>query len=65
MNAEIPVEIEFLEHLKKTCRTLRTSRNRPELAIPAAEWEMKINNRLTELERQQTAALPGMEKVAA
>lgn len=49
MQHEILVEIEFLEHLKKTCRTLRTSRNRPELAIPAAEWEMKINARLAEL----------------
>lgn len=65
MQAEVPVEIEFLEHLKKTCRTLRTSRNRPELAIPAAEWEMKINERLSELEKQQTPALAGMEKVAA
>lgn len=47
------VEAEFLEILRKTCRTVRHSRNRPELSIPAAEWEIKINARMQELEKQR------------
>lgn len=46
------VEHEFLEILRKTCRTMRQARNRPEMAIPAAEWEMKINSRLAELDEK-------------
>lgn len=54
MNAEI----EFLEILKKTCRTMRQSRTRPDLAIPAAEWEIRINTRLDELHQLETPPLP-------
>lgn len=46
------IEHEFLEILRKTCRTMRQARNRPEMAIPAAEWEMKINSRMAELEEK-------------
>lgn len=46
------VEIEFLDILRKTCRTMRQSRTRPEMAIPAAEWEIKINERIEELTKQ-------------
>lgn len=49
MNTE-GVEHEFLEILRKTCRTMRQARNRPEMAIPAAQWELKINERMQELE---------------
>lgn len=56
MNAS--VEFEFLETLRKTCRTIRHSKTRPDLAIPAAEWEMKINDRLKELDRQRVPELP-------
>lgn len=51
MNSAEAVEIEFLEILRKTCRTMRQSRVRPEMAIPAAHWEMRINSRLAELEQ--------------
>jgi hypothetical protein len=51
-------EHEFLLILRKTCRTMRQSRTRPEMAIPAAEWEIKINTRLDELEMMDTALLP-------
>jgi hypothetical protein len=51
MNGELPVEREFLDILRKTCRTMRQSRQRPEMAIPAAQWELKINERIDELDR--------------
>jgi hypothetical protein len=51
VNNEILVEREFLEILRKTCRTMRQSRQRPEMAIPAAQWELKINERLGVLEK--------------
>lgn len=65
--AEITVEIEFLDGLKRQCQMARRSKARPELAIPAAKWEMKINNALDELHRQETPNLPlgKLQKVAA
>lgn len=44
------IETEVCEHLRKVCRTLRSNRTRPELAIPAAQWESRLNERLAELE---------------
>jgi hypothetical protein len=61
MNAETTettVEIEFLNDLKKQCQFARRSKARPELAIPAAKWEMKINTALDELHRLETPPLP-------
>lgn len=55
----VEVEREFLAVLLKTCRTVRAGR-RPEMAVPAAEWEMKINERLHEMEAHHEE-----EKVAA
>lgn len=60
------IELEVVEHLRRVCRTLRGNRARPELAIPAAQWEGKLNDRMAELEKLQTADLPLKErKVAA
>jgi len=56
--AEIKAEIEFLELLKKTCRTTRNSHARPDLAIPASKWEIRINARLDDLHRLETPVLP-------
>lgn len=61
MNAEmtdVAVEIEFLEDLKKQCQMARRSKARPEVAIPAAKWEIRINEALDELHRLETAELP-------
>lgn len=57
-NTEIQAEKEFLEVLTKTCRTARGSRARPDLAIPAGKWEVKIKARLDEIDRILTPALP-------
>ena len=48
MNAEI----ELLETLIKTCRAVRDPQrrgSRTEMAIPAAQWEMKFSERLNQL----------------
>jgi hypothetical protein len=58
-------ETEFLMDLRKHCRLARGSRARPELAIPAAQWEMKINERLEELERVKGPELPFKKAQAA
>lgn len=63
MNAEI----EFLEQLVKNCRAMRDPkrpRSRTEMAIPAAQWEMKFEARLRELE-QQEAPKPELQEQAA
>lgn len=71
MNTELPpdlkAELEFLELLKRTCRTTRNSRNRPDLAIPAGQWEIRINSRLDEIHALETPQLPlnSKQKVAA
>jgi len=55
-------ERELLELLIKTCRSVRNPRNprtRIELAIPAAEWEMKFLERKAKLEKN------GKQKLAA
>jgi len=47
-------EIEFLEQLIKTCRATRDPKratSRTEMAIPAAQWEMKFQARLEELKQ--------------
>lgn len=52
--SDLDVEIEVCEHLRKVLRTLRSNRGRPELAIPAARWEAKVNERLLEIEKERT-----------
>lgn len=49
---EDKAEIEVCESLRRLCRTLRSNRARPELAISASRWETKLNERLKELQRQ-------------
>lgn len=61
MNAELnenAAEMEFLEDLKRLCQFARRSKVRPDKAIPAAKWEMKINVRLDELHQLETPPLP-------
>lgn len=58
MNVENAVEIEFLKDLQRFCQVARRSKARPELAIPAAQWEMKAQERIEELERTETLPLP-------
>lgn len=56
-NSEIQAELEVCRHLQKVCRTLRGSK-RPELAGPAARWEIKLDEQIAELEGQITPTLP-------
>jgi Ser/Thr protein kinase RdoA (MazF antagonist) len=47
-------EKELLETFVRMCRTVRDPRNRksrPEMAIPAARWEMKFESRIAELKQ--------------
>ena len=49
-------EYEFLQLLLKTCKATRDPRNpksRTEMAIPAAQWEMKFKARLAEIEERE------------
>jgi len=66
MSNETKIEVEVVDHLRKVCRTLRANRNRPELAIPAAQWEARLNTRLEELgekmPRSQRRELEAAEK---
>lgn len=55
MNPDV-IEIEFLNLLRRVCRTTRNMRNRPELSIPAAQWELRINQRLEDLESSRPKA---------
>lgn len=61
MSNEVKIEVEVVEHLRKVCRTLRANRVRPELAIPAAQWETKLNSRLEELKQ---AEMPRSQRLA-
>lgn len=58
VSAEIQAEIEVLELLRRSCRTLRSNRHRPILAGPASRWEVKLTERLDELIKNQTPPLP-------
>lgn len=68
MSSDTKIEIEVVESLRRLCRTLRSNRLRPELAIPAAQWETRLNARLEELEQTGgpvVASLERKEEVAA
>ncbi len=57
-------EIEFLEQLVKTCRSVRNPnrpRARTELAVPAAQWEMRFQARIAELASPATKTQPKPE----
>jgi hypothetical protein len=62
----VNAEIEFLQLLVKTCKTARDPQrrgSRTEMAIPAAQWEMKFEERIAAL--KQTAKSVEEVKVAA
>ena len=56
----VNAEIEFLEMLIKTCRAARDPKrkSRVEMAVPAAQWEMKFESRLAELHEAKTEPKP-------
>lgn len=62
MKDEAKIEVEVVESLTRLCRTLRSNRARPELAIPAAQWEAKLNARLKEITPQAELRLPKIKK---
>ena len=64
----VNAEIEFLEMLVKTCRVARDPkrpRSRTEMAIPAAQWEMRFEERLAALKGQEKQKPLALETVAA
>ena len=63
MTAE-EVDLEVSRSIQKLCRALRSNRARPELAIPAAQWETKVNEHIAEIEKLQTPALPKQQREA-
>lgn len=56
----VNAEIEFLETLIKSCRAARDPKrkSRVEMAVPAAQWEMKFEARLAELREAKQEAKP-------
>lgn len=48
----VNAEIEFLELLVKTCKSVRNPKRRVELAVPAAQWEMRFEERIRQLKNQ-------------
>lgn len=51
----VNAEIEFLEMLVKLCRTARDPKrpkSRTEIAVPAAQWEIRFQDRIKQLKDQ-------------
>jgi len=56
---ETKTELELLELFLKVCRSVRDPRNkksRAELAVHAARWEMKFNDRVQQIKPKLKAA---------
>ena len=63
----VNAELEFLEMLINTCRVARDPKRkgRLEMAVPAAQWEMRFEARLAELKAVVPALASQKETVAA
>lgn len=58
-------EIEFLKMIIGYCQAIRRTRTRPDLAIEAAKWELKLNQQLVELTKQTELSLRLRKEEAA